>query len=131
MSFLSLFPAYRLMESIVMDSRREVENLRAEVEIARAAAAESSKRFEEERTELKELREKYEKALIQIANFMAYAKTARMIFVPEDSNLPQPAPPVEPEHMMSRVTGRELVARANKKFDDDLADFCKKNREAA
>lgn len=131
MLFLSLFPAYRLMESMVVDSQRQAVELRADVEAERKSAAGWQKRFEEERAELKELREKYETSLKQTANFMAYAKTARMVFVPEDSNLPQPAPPVEMDQLPLRRNPQNKVAQAMKKFDQELADYLKPKSEAA
>lgn len=121
--FLSLFPSYSLMESALIASRREAEGLRADLERERRAVEIETAYSRELRDELKELRERHEKSLMQTANFMAYAKTARMIFASEGSSLPQPAPPVTNEQLTVRSTMREKTAEAKKKFDEQVAKF--------
>ncbi len=117
MTFLArLFPSYLLMESALIASRREAEDLRVELQIARDTAKESRARFEEERAELKELRRERTEELKQTANFMAYAKTARMIFVAPGTDLPQAAPPITPEQLGGRSNMPDLVARAKREF---------------
>ena len=118
--FLRLFPAYLLMESALIASRREAEDLRTELNIARMTATEAKARYEEERAELKVLRNEQVESLKQTANFMAYAKTARMIFVQPGSDLPVSAPPVTPEQLRGAVHGRDLVAQATRQFNDAL-----------
>jgi hypothetical protein len=120
MTLASLFPAYRLMESALMASRREAEDLRSQLSESKNIRLAWEGDYQEQRDELKELRAKHEKMLVDIANFMAYAKTARRIFIGEDELSPLPAPPVTPEQLKGPTQGRDLVAKANKEFKDAL-----------
>lgn len=120
MSLAALFPAYRLLESALMASRREAEDLRAQLTLSRDIRIASAGTYEEVRAELKEIRTRHEKMLIDIANFMAYAKTARRIFVGEDELSPLPAPPVTPEQMKGPTQMRDKVAQAEREFREEL-----------
>ncbi len=117
---LRFFPAYILMESALIASRREAEDLRAELSSAHLTIGEWRSRYEEDRAELKEIRRERIEELRQTANFMAYAKTARMIFVEPGSNLPQPAPQVTPEQLGGRSSMRDKVAQARREFDEEI-----------
>lgn len=116
--FARLFPSYVLMESALLASRRETEDLRTELNIARDTVRESKARYEEERAELKALRIEHTETLKQTANFMAYAKTARMIFVEPGSSLPLPAPPVSSEQLGGRVSMRDRTAQVLREFHE-------------
>jgi hypothetical protein len=119
----ALFPSYRLMESALMASRREAEGLRADLERERRSLELEAAYSRELRNELKELRERHDQSLMQTANFMAYAKTARLIFIEPGSNLPQPAPPVTNDQLVMRTTMRERTAEAKKTFDEQAAAY--------
>ena len=74
----------------------------------------AERRFDEERAELKEIRDRHEKSLTQSANFLAYAKTGRMIFTDgNDTPIPIPAPS---EIKPMRPQASQLVADANREF---------------
>ncbi len=115
---LRFFPAYALMESALIASRREAEELRAELERDRLTLNYWKLRYEQEQGERKLLISEYTESLRQTANFMAYAKTQRMIFVAPGSDLPQPAPQVTPEQLGGRSSMRDKVAQARREFDE-------------
>lgn len=123
--FLRLFPAYALMESALIASRREAEDLRAELEREREFRSMDMTRAADLRSELDKIRNERISDLKATANFMAYAKAARMIFVEPGSNLPLPAPQVTPEQLGGRLSMRDKVAQAKREFDEAI-----KNRPA-